>query len=377
MPSSDDFVQMGRALQLARRGWYTAHPNPRVGCVLTKSGRVIGEGYHLKAGAPHAEINALRDAGADAKGATAYVSLEPCCHHGRTPPCTEALIAAGVSRLVGAMEDPNPNVAGKGFKFLEQAGIQVERGLLTAQAEAINLGFISRMRRNKPWVRLKSAISLDGRTAMADGESQWITGQYARRDVQLLRAGSSAILTGSATAIADDPSLNVRLSASELQIDTAHVRQPLRVIVDTSLSVPVTAKLFNLPGAVLIITAIDDAAKLRQFESVGAEVVRVQRMQGGVNLLEVMRVLVDREVNEVQVEAGSVLSGALLKQGLVDEMIIYMAPHLMGDEARGLAHLPRVQTMADRFPLKIREVRMVGEDLRITAVPKESIRLAT
>ncbi len=377
MACSDDFVQMARALQLARRGWYTAHPNPRVGCVLTKSGQVIGEGYHLRAGAPHAEINALREAGPDAKGATAYVSLEPCCHHGRTPPCTEALIAAGVSRVVAAMEDPNPSVAGQGFRILEQAGIQVERGIMTAQAEAINLGFISRMRRNRPWVRLKAAMSLDGRTAMADGESQWISGQHARRDVQLLRAGSSAILTSSATVIADDPSLNVRLSVSELLIDTENVRQPLRVILDTNLSVPVTAKLFNLSGAVLIITAIDDVAKRRQLESVGAEVVCVQRAQSGVNLLEVMRVLVDREINEVQVEAGSVLGGALLEQSLVDEMIIYMAPHLMGDEARGLAHLPRVQTMADRFPLKIRGVRMVGEDLRITVAPAESIRLAT
>jgi diaminohydroxyphosphoribosylaminopyrimidine deaminase/5-amino-6-(5-phosphoribosylamino)uracil reductase len=345
--------------------------------VLTKSGQVIGEGYHLKAGAPHAEINALREAGSDAKGATAYVSLEPCCHHGRTPPCTEALIAAGVSRVVAAMEDPNPSVAGQGFRILEQVGIQVERGIMTAQAEAINLGFISRMRRNRPWVRLKAAMSLDGRTAMADGESQWISGPHARRDVQLLRAGSSAILTSSATVIADDPSLNVRLTASELLIDTENVRQPLRVILDTNLSVPVTAKLFNFSGVVLIITAIDDVAKRRQLESVRAEVVRVQRVQGGVNLLEVMRVLVDREINEVQVEAGSVLGGALLEQSLVDEMIIYMAPHLMGDEARGLAHLPRVQTMADRFPLKIQEVRRVGEDLRIIVAPAEFIRLAT
>ncbi len=359
---------MAHALQLARRGWYTAHPNPRVGCVLVKNGCVVGEGFHLKAGAPHAEINALQAAGDDAKGAIAYITLEPCCHHGRTPPCTEALIAAGVSRVVVAMEDPNPLVAGKGLKALRQAGIKADCGVLNAQSKAMNPGFISRMRRGRPWVRLKSAISIDGRTAMASGESQWITGPDARQDVQFLRASSSAILTGSATVISDDPSLNVRLSAEELNIDK-EVRQPLRVVLDTNLRLPPTARLFGLPGSSLVVTASDDQSKLLRLQSMGAQVVRVQRAHTGVKLDEVMQVLADQEINDIQVEAGPVLSGTLLMQRLVDEMVIYMAPHLMGDQARGLVRLPAVNTMADRLRMKIREVRMVGEDVRITAVP--------
>lgn len=365
---SIDFVHMARALQLARRGWYTAHPNPRVGCVLVKRGRVVGEGFHLKAGAPHAEINALQVAGMDAKESTAYVTLEPCCHFGRTPPCTNALIAAGVARVVVAMKDPNPLVAGRGLEALQRAGIEVEWGLLAAQTESINLGFIHRMRRGRPWVRLKMAVSMDGRTAMASGESQWITSSDARRDVQFLRAGSSAILTGSATAMTDDPSLNVRLSSAELQLD-GEVRQPLRVILDTSLRLPPSARLFSLPGPILVITAADDQKKFHCLRSVGAEIVRVPRARTGVNLDEVMHVLVAREVNEVQVEAGPVLSGALLTQGLVDEVVIYIAPHLMGDGARGLVHLPAVSAMADRLALKLLEVRMIGDDLRITASP--------
>ncbi len=365
VPNTADFVHMAHALRLARRGQYTTHPNPRVGCVLVKSGRIVGEGYHLSAGMPHAEINALSAAGAQAKGATAYVTLEPCCHHGRTPPCCDALAVAGVARVVVAMKDPNPLVSGNGLKMLRSSGVDVESGVLASEARALNPGFISRMQSGRPWVRLKSAISIDGRTAMASGESQWITGEAARRDVQFLRASCSAIMTGSATVIADDPSMDVRLSAADLGLE-GKVRQPQRVILDTVLRVPPQAKIFSRPGKCLVLTACEDTRRIESLRSVGAEVVNIPRSAMGLQLSEVMRFLGEREINELHVEAGPVLGGALVAEGLVDELVVYMASHLMGDQARGLVNLAHLDTMDQRIPLRFRDIRVIGDDLKLT-----------
>jgi diaminohydroxyphosphoribosylaminopyrimidine deaminase/5-amino-6-(5-phosphoribosylamino)uracil reductase len=266
------------------------------------------------------------------------------------------------------MQDPNPLVAGKGLRQLKEAGIEVESGVLEAEAQTLNVGFVSRMRQGRPWVRLKTAISADGRTAMASGESQWITSEAARRDVQYLRATSSAIMTGSATVMADDPSLNVRLSADELEID-AEVRQPLRVVLDTRLRVSPKARVFNLPGPCMLITATEDKVRISDLHSLGVEVVCVRGDNTGVHLVDVMQTLARYEVNELHVEAGPVLAGSLVMQGLVDEIVIYMAPHLMGDEARGLVHLPGVSKMKQRVALRFRDVRMIGDALRIMALP--------
>ena len=365
---ADDHRFMPRALKLARYGLYTTHPNPRVGCVIVKEGEVVGEGFHLGAGEAHAEVNALRAAGANARDATVYVTLEPCCHHGRTPPCTQTLIAAGVRRLVAAMLDPNPLVAGRGVKALTAAGITVNVGVLQSRAEALNRGFISRNKLGRPWIRVKSAMSLDGRTAMANGESQWITGEAARRDVQFLRAQSSAIMTGVTTVLTDNPSLNVRLGSSELDIGGA-VRQPLRIVLDTELKIQPQAKVINLPGDCLIFTASHDRDRRAQLQRAGAEVVTVSRDQTGVDLNEVMGLLGERDTNELHVEAGPLLTGALLEKGLVDELVVYIAPHLMGDVAHGLVHLRGVKTLAQRVELRIQDVRFVGADLKITVVP--------
>jgi diaminohydroxyphosphoribosylaminopyrimidine deaminase/5-amino-6-(5-phosphoribosylamino)uracil reductase len=270
------------------------------------------------------------------------------------------------------MEDPNPLVAGKGIRQLKKAGIEVVSGVLEAEAEALNAGFVSRMRHGRPWVRLKTAISADGRTAMASGESQWITGEAARRDVQYLRAASSAIMTGSATVMADDPSLNVRLSADELEIES-EVRQPLRIVLDTRLRTSPEARVFNLPGPCMLITATEDKARMSTLFSLGVEVVRVREDKTGVHLVDVMQTLSRYEVNELQVEAGPVLAGSLVLQGLVDEFVIYMAPHLMGDDARGLVHLPGISIMTQRVPLRFQDVRMIGSELRISALPVRGV----
>lgn len=352
---------MARALQLARRGLYTTDPNPRVGCVLVKDGAVVGEGWHERAGEPHAEIHALAQAGAAAHGATAYVTLEPCCHHGRTPPCSTALIEAGVARVVAAMQDPNPRVAGMGMAALAQAGIAVTTGVLEAGAERLNRGFVKRMRTGLPWVRVKLAMSLDGRTALASGESRWITGEAARADVQHLRARSSAILTGIGTVLADDPSLNVRL-------DAVDVRQPLRVVLDSRLRMPPGARLLKLPGATYVLTTESD---VRRIDALTGDTVNVavlpMRRSKRINLEAVMSFLGEQECNEVHVEAGPTLSGALLQDGLVDELVIYLAPHLLGDAARGLCTLPGLSRMDQRIGLNITDIRAVGEDWRITA----------
>ena len=350
---------MARALQLARRGLFTTEPNPRVGCVIVKDGLVVGTGWHERAGEPHAEIHALKTAGERARGATAYVTLEPCCHQGRTPPCTRALIEAGVARVVAAMADPNPQVAGKGMEALRQARIDVETGLMQTQAEALNPGFISRMRRGRPYVLAKLAVSLDGRTALAQGESRWITGTAARADVQALRARSSAIVTGIGSVLADDPSLNVR----EFDIG----RQPLRVVVDSTLRMPPTAKMLSLPGSTLIVTARQHADDADRLLAAGAEVLYLPAADGHVDLLGLMGHLAAREVNDLMVEAGARLCGALLAAGLIDEIVIYYAPHILGSTAHGMFAMPGLENMQQRHALKIQDVRAIGDDWRVTA----------
>ena len=336
--------------------------------MIVNKDEIVGEGWHQKAGGPHAEIHALKQAGDRALGATAYVTLEPCSHHGRTPPCSEALIKAGVSRVVIAMQDPNPLVAGKGMKQLIAAGIQVESGVLQQQAEMLNPGFIKRMSKGLPYVRVKLAMSLDGRTAMSSGESKWITGEQARHDVQRLRARSSAILTGSGTVLADDPSMNVRLSASDLGISD-EPDQPLRVVIDNHLSCPQDAKLFCLRGESLVFTASADS--LWQKDHV--EIIRLTAHRDRIDLTEAMQYLAGREINEVHVEAGSRLCGALLAAELVDEIIIYMAPHIMGDGAKGLFHLPELSEMSQRVDLEIKDIRPIGKDWRITVTPVNTL----
>ena len=362
---------MARAVQLAKLGRYTTDPNPRVGCVIVKDGAVIGEGWHRRAGEPHAERNALVAAGEAARGATVYVTLEPCCHTGRTPPCTEGLIERGVERVIAAMVDPNPQVSGAGLETLRRAGIQVASGLMEREAEALNPGFIKRMRDGVPYVRCKLAMSLDGRTAMADGESKWITSEAARKDVQFLRAGSSAIVTGIGTVQADNPSMNVRLSAEELPLANhgLPVCQPLRVVLDPELQTPTGSGMLQLPGDTLIMHASADTSRLDALRHTGAQLLPVPADDRGLRLDQVLSQLAQREINEVLIEAGATLAGAALEAEIIDELVIYMAPHLMGDGGRGLFHLPRLEQMQDRYQLAIRDVRQIGQDLRITAIP--------
>lgn len=361
---------MARAIRLARLGLYTTDPNPRVGCVLVRDGEVVGEGYHRRAGQPHAERIAIAVAGELARGATAYVTLEPCCHHGRTPPCTDGLLEAGVRRVVAAMADPNPLVAGKGLEILRVAGASVDVGVLEPEARELNPGFVARMSRGLPYVRCKLAASLDGRTAMASGESKWITSAQARRDVQFLRARSSATLTGIGTVLADDPSMNVRLDAEDLPglEPGERVRQPLRVVVDSHLRTPAGARMLGLPGETLIACLDRGPTDLVPLEAAGARIHVCAGSQGRVDLEALLHHLAGREINEVLVEAGPTLAGALLKADVVDEIVLYLAPHLMGEDARGLFRLPGLERMADRVGLDIRDLRMVGRDLRITAV---------
>ncbi len=353
-----DAAWMARALQLAERGLHTTSPNPRVGCVLVKDGKNIGEGWHERAGEPHAEVHALRVAGKSARGATAYVTLEPCSHHGRTPPCADALIAAGVTRVVVAMHDPNPLVAGRGAAKLKAAGIAVECGLMEAAARELNIGFVSRMTHGMPWVRSKIAASLDGRTALANGASKWITGSAARQDVQQWRARSCAVLTGIGTVLADDPQLNLR--------DVGATRQPLRVVLDTQLRISVDAKILQ-GGNVLIYTASIDVSKQDALRERGADVVVMQTVKDGLPLSAVLSDLAKRGINEVLVESGKTLNGALLKAGLVDELVLYLAPQLLGDVARGLADVGELTQLEQRVELAWQDVRHVGNDIRITA----------
>ncbi|WP_369788855.1 bifunctional diaminohydroxyphosphoribosylaminopyrimidine deaminase/5-amino-6-(5-phosphoribosylamino)uracil reductase RibD [Rouxiella sp. WC2420] len=376
---SDDYY-MARAFELARKGRFTTTPNPNVGCVIVRDGEIVGEGYHIKAGGPHAEVHALRMAGEQARGATAYVTLEPCSHHGRTPPCADALLNAGIIRVVAAMQDPNPEVAGRGLYRLRQAGVEVSNGLMLSQAEAVNLGFLKRMRTGFPYVQLKMAASLDGRTAMASGESQWITSAAARQDVQRFRAASSAILSSSATVLADDPSLTVRWS--ELDQDTQDqynqalsaigstapdaLRQPLRVIVDSKNRVTPQHKLVHQPGETLLARLQADGQSwpenLRQL-------VVPATADNRVDLVILMMQLAKQQVNSVWVEAGSELAGALLQAGLVDELIIYMAPKLLGENGRALCVLPGLESLTDAPAFEFSDVRQVGPDLRLRMKP--------
>jgi len=356
--SAFDHHCMARALRLAERGTYTTRPNPMVGCVITQGEETVGEGWHQKAGEPHAEVFALQAAGERARGATAYVTLEPCAHTGRTGPCAEALVAAGVARVVAAMRDPFPRVDGQGLERLRAAGIAVASGLMEAQARELNRAFLSQVERGRPWLRLKLAMSLDGRTALASGESRWLTGEAARQDVQRLRARASAILTGIGTLLADDPNLNVRLPEAE--------RQPLRVILDTTLRTPPTAQTLRLPGSVLIFTAVADAALHAPLQAAGAEIVVTPRAEQGLNLRAVMAELTRRECNEIHVECGPTLAGALLQAGLLDELVVYMAPVLLGDKARGLFELPELRRMSERTALEVVETQAVGKDWRLT-----------
>lgn len=354
MFSAADHGFMAQALRLAEHGLNTTSPNPRVGCVITHEGRIVGQGWHLRAGEPHAEIHALAEAGEQARGATAYVTLEPCCHTGRTPPCTEALIHAGVTRVVAAMVDPNPKVAGNGLKQLRQAGITVESGLMQAQAQELNIGFLSRMQHGRPWVRLKVASSLDGGTALANGVSQWITGEAARADGQHWRARACAILTGVGTVLHDNPQLNVRLPDV--------MRQPLRVVVDSHLRTPSEAEI--LKGGALLVCA--DGNTKHQYPQ-GTEILKLGNGQGRVDLVALLAELARRGVNELHVEAGVTLNGALLAQGLVDELLLYMAPKLLGSAARGLFDIPSLTLMEQATTLDIKEVTHLGQDLRIRA----------
>lgn len=364
-----DTRMMARALQLAREGRYSAMPNPHVGCVLVRDGQVIGDGFTQPAGGNHAEVEALAAAG-DARGATAYVTLEPCSHHGKTGPCTEALLAAGVVRVVAAMQDPNPQVAGSGLARLEAAGVAVECGLLQAEAELVIPGFIARMRRGRGRVRAKLAMSLDGRTAMASGESQWITGAAARRDVQRLRAMSCAVVTGVGTVLSDDCALTVR--ASELGLPAAlatraAARQPLRVVLDSRQQAPVRARVFSQDAPTL--WCHDSAhTPITAAPSAFTQLLPLDCADGGLDLQALFAELNRRQCNEILVESGPRLAGALLQLGLLDELIVYMAPTLLGSTARPLLALP-LEAMADKVPLHLRDVRQVGEDWRFTAVP--------
>ncbi|TDJ48474.1 MAG: bifunctional diaminohydroxyphosphoribosylaminopyrimidine deaminase/5-amino-6-(5-phosphoribosylamino)uracil reductase RibD [Gammaproteobacteria bacterium] len=358
-----DAHYMARALHLARRGLYTTDPNPRVGCVLVRGDVIVGEGWHARSGGPHAEVGALEAAGDAGAGATAYVTLEPCCHHGRTPPCTDALLNAGIARVVMATRDPNPAVAGQGQRALEAAGVGVLVGVLEADAEALNVGFFRRMRRQRPYLRSKIAASLDGRTALANGDSQWITGAAARADVQRLRARSSAILTGVGTILADDPSLNVR--AAEL----AEAHQPLRVIADSSLRTPVDARTLGLEGGVMIMTISGDVSAHRQLADAGADIQVVAACATDARRVDLDALLVrlaEREINEVLVEAGAGLNGALLRAGLIDELIVYIAGSVLGDTARGMFDMPGLANLSARPEFTLADVRKVGTDLRVT-----------
>ncbi|MDX8386023.1 MAG: bifunctional diaminohydroxyphosphoribosylaminopyrimidine deaminase/5-amino-6-(5-phosphoribosylamino)uracil reductase RibD [Gallionella sp.] len=363
MFSEHDSAWMAQAIRLAEQGLYGASPNPRVGCVLVNDEKLVGSGWHQRAGEPHAEIHALREAGEKARGATAYVTLEPCSHHGKTPPCADALIESGVARIVVAVEDPNPEVAGQGVEKLRSAGIEVEVGLMEVAARELNVGFFTRMTRGTPWVRSKIAMSLDGRTALKNGESKWITGDAARQDVQHWRARSCAVLTGIATVLADDAQLNVR--------DIKTSRQPLIVVLDSKLRMPLDARILQGEG-VLIYTALDDAdrdndKKIGALREAGAIICVLPGKNEQVDLLAMLRDLAQRGCNEVLLEAGSTLNGAMMRAGLVDELLLYIAPQLLGDMARGMAQLGELSSLEQRVDIDWQDMRQVGKDLRIQA----------
>jgi diaminohydroxyphosphoribosylaminopyrimidine deaminase/5-amino-6-(5-phosphoribosylamino)uracil reductase len=360
MFSPADYAFMSHALRLAEKGLYSTTPNPRVGCVITQNEQIVGSGWHERAGQPHAEINALRVAAVAARGATAYITLEPCAHHGRTPPCTDALIGAGIAKVIIAMEDPNPIVSGRGCAVLQQAGIEVQTGLLQMDAQALNIGFVNRMIHQKPWIRIKTAASLDGKTALNNGISQWITGKAARRDGHQWRARSCAILTGIGTIKSDNPQLTVR------HVETS--RQPKKIIVDSHLDIPLDAKLLQSEEKIFIFTANDEALEKKTVLSkMGVQVIVLPEAKGRVDLKRMMIMLANLGMNEVLVEAGCGLNGALVNAGLVDELIIFLAPHLLGDSAQGMFKLPELISLDQKKGLRIRDLRMIGQDIRVIA----------
>jgi len=356
MFSSDDHAYMSQALQLAEKGLYSTSPNPRVGCVIVRDGKIAGSGWHVQTGQPHAEINALNIAGRAAQGATVYLTLEPCSHYGRTHPCAEALIRAKVAKVIIAMQDPNPLVAGRGASLLKQSGINVLVGSMGEWAKDLNVGFVSRMTNNRPWVRMKIAASLDGKTALNNGVSQWITGEAARHDGHRFRARSCAVLTGIGTVLEDDPQLSVRF------IETS--RQPLRIIIDSQLKIPTTAKVLRGEGE-LIFTTTDNKERISALKEAGARPIILPSEKGKIDLAGLMQILADFEINELLVEAGNRLSSAFIREGLVDELIIYLAPHLIGNRAMGMLQLPELTDLSEKYNLKIKDLRMVGEDIRI------------
>jgi len=358
--SASDSAHMAQALKLAAHGRYTAHPNPMVGCVLVRDGKVIGEGWHERAGDPHAEINALRDA-SNAKQAIAYVTLEPCVHHGKTPPCVDALIDAEIAELVCAMSDPFDAVSGRGVAALEAAGISVRGGLMRTEAETLNRGYLSRIQRGRPFVRLKIAASIDGAVAMRNGESQWITGRESRADVQRLRAESGAVLSGIGTVLADDPALTVRDAEYGLG-----EQQPLRAILDSNLQLPLSSSMLRLAGKTLVYCSNDE--NRGALEDAGAEVVKLASDEAGhVDIGAVLDDLGRRDINDLLVEAGPALAGSLLMAKLADELVIYQAPHIMGSETQTMFTTPRWTELANRQALVITDTSLVGSDTRITA----------
>ena len=365
----DDIRYMSEALRLARQGRYTTQPNPRVGCVIVKDGVIVGEGFHARAGGPHAEVVALKQAGYRAYGATAYVTLEPCAHHGRTPPCANELVIAGLKRVVAATEDANPLVAGKGMKILQDAGIETRVGVLAEEARALNAGFLRRINGGLPLVRVKMASSLDGRTAMANGESKWITGPDARRDVQKFRAMSSAIVSGIGTVLVDDPELTVR-PGDWSEWHFGEVTAPWRVILDADFRTPVTAALFKSPGRLIIVGLRSQLDRQTRLSDAGAEIWLLPAGKDGrIDLKVLLQKLAEEGANEVLVEAGAKVAGSFARAGLVDEFIIYMAPLLLGSEARPLLDWP-LTSIRDQRKLVITDTRMVGSDIRLIAKPK-------
>lgn len=366
----DDSAIMQRVLDLAAKGMNTTQPNPMVGCIIINNEEIVGEGFHQMAGDLHAERVALKAAGDRARGGTAYVSLEPCCHQGRTPPCTDALIDAGIRKVVAAMRDPNPLVEGGGFAKLQAAGIEVESGVLEEQARWLNRGFVNRMHNNRPWVVMKSAATLDGRTAAADGQSKWITGDVARADVQKIRAKSSAIITGIGTVETDDPNLDVRIDDCQ--------RQPWRVVLDSKLQIPLDARIIGSDRKLLVFTLSDDVEKVSALTELGVEV--IQHANEGNERLDLASVLLDLakwECNEVLVEAGSTLSGAFIEAGLVDELILFYAGSLLGDQAKSMFEFTQAVAFENRPEYQVHNVTMVGSDVRVMALNKKSVSALT
>ncbi|MBL4672382.1 MAG: bifunctional diaminohydroxyphosphoribosylaminopyrimidine deaminase/5-amino-6-(5-phosphoribosylamino)uracil reductase RibD [Arenicella sp.] len=364
--NSEDQAFMQRVLDLAVMGATSTQPNPRVACVIVKDGLVVGEGFHQTAGESHAERLALQQAGAQSRGATAYVNLEPCCHQGRTPPCTDGLIDAGISRVVAAMRDPNPLVEGGGFELLQGAGIEVEAGVLEDQARWLNRGFVSRMVRQKPWVMLKSAATLDGRTAAYDGESKWITSTQARESVQALRAACSAVVTGIGTVLADDPQMDVRLDNQQ--------RQPLRVVLDSKLQMPLEARIIGADQNLMIFTVSEDLEKTAALIEAGAEVVHLQaNAEGQLDLLQVLEELAKWQCNEVFIEAGQTLSGAFVQAGLVDELVLFYAGSVLGDQGKSMFKFNSPMPFQNKAHFQVSSTEMVGDDVRVNAINAASL----